>query len=136
VTTDIEAKVDAYIRSIDQADAELAATVWATTADISFIHPQGHERGWDEIAANLYGATLGETFSNRTLRRNGALAIRNYGDVAVAELDWDFRAVRRDNRETLHATGRESQVFIRQGYQDWRLVHVHSSGPPSAGRGV
>jgi len=49
-TAQLTAKVDTYLRSIDLADIELAATVWDTTSQVSFIHPRGYERGWEEIA--------------------------------------------------------------------------------------
>src|SRR5690242_5081669 len=35
-----------YAKSVDDADTTLAAKVWSNSADVSFIHPRGHERGW------------------------------------------------------------------------------------------
>ncbi|VEB59615.1 membrane protein [Salmonella enterica subsp. enterica] len=79
----------------------------------SFIHPRGHERGWSQIAENFYGTTMGKTFSKRTLKLDAPPAIHVYGNAAVAEFDWHFTAVRRDNGQTQHTTGRESQVWAK-----------------------
>jgi hypothetical protein len=40
-------KVATYLRSVEHADTELASTLWATSPEVSFIHPRGHERGWE-----------------------------------------------------------------------------------------
>jgi hypothetical protein len=68
---------------------------------------------------------MGETFTKRTLKIVGDPSIRFYGDAAIAELDWDFVGIRRDNGEPLHTTGRESQVYSNLTGKGWRLVQVH-----------
>lgn len=35
-------------RSVDEADTALAAQVWLDSPDVSFIHPLGHEHGFDQ----------------------------------------------------------------------------------------
>ncbi|MCT6975216.1 DUF3225 domain-containing protein, partial [Salmonella enterica subsp. enterica serovar Yoruba] len=97
--------------------------------ETSFIHPRCHERGWSQIAENFYGTTMGKTFSKRTLKLDAPPAIHVYGNAAVAEFDWHFTAVRRDNGQTQHTTGRESQVWAKIPNTGWRIVHVHYSGP-------
>jgi len=136
-TKKISELIDEYIESINAADPALGARVWATTPDVSFIHPRGTERGWDEVVANFYGTTMGASFTKRTLRRVGDIGVSLYGDAAVARFEWDFVALRRDTGERLHTTGRETQVFVRVIEKGWRLVHVHYSGPPvtAAGQG-
>lgn len=131
----IAARVASYIESINAADPALGATIWATTPAVSFIRPRGTERGWNEIAANFYETTMGATFAKRTLRLVSELRISINGDAAVVDFEWDFVAVRRDNGETLHTTGRESQVFSHIGEKGWRLIHVHYSGTPVTGTG-
>jgi hypothetical protein len=42
-------KLATYLRSVEHADAELASTLWATSPEVSFIHPRGHERGWEQV---------------------------------------------------------------------------------------
>jgi hypothetical protein len=38
-----------YTAALDAADVDLALQVWRTAADVSFIHPAGHARGWEEV---------------------------------------------------------------------------------------
>ena len=103
-----------------------------------FISPVGHDRGWDQIADDIYVKLMGQTFSKRHLTAKAEPVIHVYGDAAVAEFDWDFVATLRSNGSQVHTTGRESQVYIRFPDKGWRLVHVHYSGPavppPSSGR--
>jgi len=127
--------VDTYVQSIVDADVKLGATVWSPTPDVSFIEPRGSEKGWEQIAAVFYGKTMGETFTKRTLRIVGDANIQVYGNAAVVEFNWDFVAVLRTSGQTIHTTGRESQVYVNLPNQGWRLVHVHYSGPPIGGPG-
>ena len=64
-TQEIRRLVDTYMQSVDDADPKLGATVWSPTADVTFIEPLGHERGWDEIARVVYGKLMGQTFRDR-----------------------------------------------------------------------
>jgi len=132
----IRSLVDRYMQSIDDADTTLGATVWSPTPDVTFIEPQGHERGWNEIASVVYDKLMGQTFLKRTLKNVSEVSIHVYGDAAVVEFDWDFVAVlRSDGKTVVHTTGRESQVYINLSGKGWRLVHVHYSGPPVTGPG-
>src|SRR6202035_3147960 len=90
VRTQIRALIDGYTQSIDAADPEMGAKVWLTTAEASFIHPLGEESGWDQIAADVYGKLMGQTFSKRSLKPAGEPTIHVFGDTAVAEFHWDF----------------------------------------------
>lgn len=128
--------VDAYFRSVMKLDLDLASSVWLTSPRISFIHPRGHERGWDEIKENFYEKTMRAHFSKRTLKAITPIEVRRFAsDTAVVEFDWDFVAKRADNGELLHTTGRESQVYTKLADLGWRLVHVHYSGPPTTAAG-
>jgi hypothetical protein len=128
--------VEDYFRSVIDLDLDLASSGWLTSPDVSFIHPRGHERGWDEVVRNFYRATMGAHFSERSLKPVGPVNIRQFGpEAAVAEFDWEFVANRADNGELLHTTGRESQVFAKLPELGWRLVHVHYSGPAIGGAG-
>jgi hypothetical protein len=128
--------VDSYFRSVMHLDLDLASSVWLTSSDVSFIHPRGHERGWDEIKRNFYEATMGAHFSERTLKPVGRVKIRQFApDAAIAEFDWDFVGKRADNGALLHTSGRESQMFAKIPEFGWRLVHVHYSGPPTTATG-
>ncbi|MGD0737242.1 MAG: nuclear transport factor 2 family protein [Terracidiphilus sp.] len=131
----IRATVDRYMQSIDDADIKLGATVWSPTPDVTFINPLGHEHGWDEIASEVYGKLMGQTFTRRTLKNVGDVNIRVYGDAAVVEFDWDFVAIMRSDGSTIHTTGRESQTYVNLPGSGWKLVHVHYSGPAVSGPG-
>jgi len=135
---EIRRDIDTYMRSIDANDPNLGASVWLTTPDASFINPVGHERGWNQIADEVYLKLMGGTFSKRTLTAQAEPVIHVYGDAAVAEFDWDFVATLRSTGNPVHTTGRESQFYVKFPDKGWRLVHVHYSGPalapPSNGR--
>lgn len=108
VKQEITEGINRYLYSIDKADPTLGKQLFYVSPETSFIHPRGHERGWSQIAENFYGTTMGKTFSKRTLKLDAPPAIHVYGNAAVAEFDWHFTAVRRDNGQTQHTTGRES----------------------------
>ncbi len=114
VKQEITEGINRYLYSIDKADPTLGKQLFYVSPETSFIHPRGHERGWSQIAENFYGTTMGKTFSKRTLKLDAPPAIHVYGNAAVAEFDWHFTAVRRDNGQTQHTTGRESQVWARR----------------------
>ena len=124
--------MDVYMRAVDDADPKLAATVFLTTEDASFINPVGHERGWKQIADEVFVKLMGQTFATRKLTASAEPVIQVFGDAAVAEFDWDFVATLRSNGSPVHTTGRESQFYVRFPDQGWKLVHVHYSGPAVA----
>lgn len=130
--------LDTYMQAVDAADPAIAAKVFLTTPDVSFINPVGHERGWEQIADEVFVKLMGQTFSKRSLKAATEPVIHVYGDAAVLEFDWDFVATLRSNGSPVHTTGRESQFYVRFPDKGWRLVHVHYSGPalapPSNGR--
>ncbi len=123
--------IDAYAKSVSAADTTLAATIWAQTPGISFIHPRGHEHGWEAIKVNVYEQLMGQTFSERKLLVKD-LTIHCYGDTAWAEFYWDFAAKLRKDGAPLTTHGRETQIYRKLG-DTWRLVHVHYSGMPVPG---
>jgi hypothetical protein len=121
--------MDVYMQAVDEADPKLAATVFLNSKETSFINPVGHERGWNQIADEMFVKLMGQTFSKRHLTASAEPVIHVYGDAAVAEFDWDFVATLRSNGSTVHTTGRESQFYVRFPDKGWKLVHVHYSGP-------
>lgn len=126
----VRAVVDRYVLSINTADVALARTVWADRDDISFIHPLGHELGWDQIKTNFYQKVMGDLFSARTLTIK-KLAIKPYGESAVAEFYWEFNAAFRKDGMALKTLGRETQVLFKDRTGAWKLAHVHYSGMPT-----
>lgn len=131
---EVSRRLKQYLETIDDCEIEAIEDLWLPSPDVSFIHPRGHERGFDEVARNFYGETMGATFVKRTLSIVGEPAIHLFGTTfAVVEFDWDFVATRRANGAELHSTGRESHVYGHVDDHGWRLLHVHYSGPAVTG---
>jgi Xaa-Pro aminopeptidase len=128
---DIRSLIEKYAKSVDGADTNLAAQVWLDSPDVSFIHPLGHEHGFEQIKQNVYTRLMGETFSERKLSVHD-VSIHVFGDAARAEFYWDFAAKFRKDGSPLTTHGRETQLYQREQGR-WRLVHVHYSGMPVTG---
>jgi len=124
----IRGLIDKYLRSVEGADTTLAAEVWLDSPDVSFIHPVGHERGFEQIKQNVYTRLMGGMFSERKLSVHD-VAIHVFGNSGWAEFYWDFAAKLRKDGTPVNTHGRETQLYRRiQGR--WWLVHVHYSGMP------
>jgi uncharacterized protein (TIGR02246 family) len=128
---EITSLVTRYAQSIDAADTKRGADIWENTEDVSFIHPLGHEHGWEAVKSNVYEKLMGQTFSDRKLSVRDVV-VHAYGDAAWAEFYWEFVAKFRKDGTPLTTRGRESQVY-RKTDGRWRLVHVHYSGMPVTG---
>ncbi len=124
----IEGIIRKYAKSVDEADTKLASEIWSQTGDVSFIHPGGHEHGWEEIKKNIYEKAMRDTFFERNLEVNN-VSMHIYRDAAWAEFHWVFLAKFRSNGSPLRTEGRETQVY-RKTDRGWFLVHVHYSGMP------
>src|SRR6266446_482979 len=127
--TVIRSLIEKYAKSIDGADTVLAAEVWLDAPDVSFIHPLGHEHGFEQIKQNVYTHLMGDTFSERKLMVHD-VSVHVYGDTAWAEFYWDFAAKFRRDGSPLTTHGRETQLYQKEQGR-WRLVHVHYSGMPT-----
>ena len=127
----IEQVLEDYFTSINDADTSLAASFWLTSPEVSFIHPRGHEKGWEEIKSGIY-EMFGTRFSTRDLKGFDE-NIQIFGDMAVVEFYWIFDAVFiGDNPVPMQSRGRETQVMKKVG-DIWKIVHVHYSGMPATG---
>jgi ketosteroid isomerase-like protein len=126
---EIRLLIAAYARSIDAADPKLAGEIWSSSPDVSFIHPQGHEHGLDQVRQNLYTRLMGGMFSERKLTPK-QISVHAYSDSAWAEFYWDFAAKLKTDGSAVQTHGRETQIYRREQGR-WRLVHVHYSGLPA-----
>jgi len=115
----------------DNVDTNLASQIWSNEGDISFIHPRGHECGWEQIKTNFYEKTMRDPFSERKLNIHDVV-VHVLKDVAWVEFYWDFTAKFRSDGSTLTTSGRESQVY-KKSERGWSLVHAHYSGMPVSG---
>jgi Xaa-Pro aminopeptidase len=127
---EIKGLIAKYAESVDGADTDLASQVWWNSPEASFIHPLGHEHGFEQIKQDVYKRLMGETFSERKLSFHD-VEVQVLGDAAVAEFYWDFAAKLRKDGSPAATHGRETQVY-RRTPDGWRLVHVHYSGMPVA----
>lgn len=122
-----------YKRSINEADTVLAKTIWHTSSDVSFIHPRGHEKGWEGIKKGIY-EMFGTMFTARDLKSYDE-RITFYGDMAILEFYWVFDAILAgENSLPIQTKGRETQV-LKKFDDTWRIVHIHYSGMPETGEG-
>jgi ketosteroid isomerase-like protein len=125
---EIRRLIGKYATSVDQADTELASQVWLDSPDVTFIHPVGHEHGFEQIKQNVYKRLMGDTFSERQLTVHD-VSVHVYRDAAWAEFYWDFVAKYRKDGSLVTTHGRETQIYWKIEGR-WRLVHVHYSGMP------
>ena len=115
--------------NVEPVDIDLASQVWSNSPDVTFIHPLGHEHGWDEVKRNFYQNTMEALFSERKLTTHD-INVHVYGDSAWAEFYWHFIAKLRKGGSTVEANGRETQIYRKIDPNRWVLVHVHYSGMP------
>jgi ketosteroid isomerase-like protein len=120
----IRQQIAKYTAALDAADVNLAAQVWRTSEDVSFIHPAGHAHGWEEVKG-IYNF-FGSFFSERKLTVRDVVIHVN-GDTAWAEFYWRFVAKSKDG-SPIQTDGRETQIYEKSANR-WQLVHVHYSGP-------
>lgn len=128
---DVQAATDAvrqqiakYAAALDAANIDLASQVWLTSSDVSFINPEGHQRGWEEVK-EVY-QFFGSAFSERKLTVRD-VSVHVNRDSAWAEFYWHFSAKQRNDGSVIQTDGRETQVYRKIGNR-WLLVHVHYSG--------
>jgi ketosteroid isomerase-like protein len=125
----IQGTIARYAKSVDDADTTLAREIWWDSPEVSFIHPLGHEHGFEQIKRNIYERLMGETFSERQLTPRD-ITIHVFGDAAWAEFYWDFTAKFRKDGRSITTHGRETQIY-RKIEGRWRITHVHYSGMPT-----
>lgn len=126
----IERLIADYAKSVSAVDTNLAARVWSQSTDVSFIHPLGHEHGFEQIKQNVYLRIMGGMFSERLLTVKD-VKIQVYGETAWAEFYWDFAARMKSDGSAANTKGRETQIYRKEN-GGWRLVHAHYSAMPGA----
>ena len=129
-TESIRRLIAKYAESVDKADTTLASQIWLNSPDVTFIHPLGHEHGFEQIKRNVYEGLMGSNFSERKLSPHD-ISVHVYGDSAWSEFYWDFVAKFKKDGSIVTTHGRETQVYHKEP-DGWRLVHVHYSGMPVA----
>lgn len=129
----IKTLLETYKNSINQADTTLGKKIFVTTPELTFIHPRGHEKGWEGIKKGIYGM-FGSMFSKRDLKSNDENIII-YRDMAILEFYWVFDATFAGEKPApLQTKGRETQV-LKKIKGEWKIVHIHYSSMPVTGEG-
>src|SRR5436309_2553850 len=61
-TEAIRLQIGKYTAALDTADTNLASQVWLTSPEVSFIHPAGHQHGWEEVKGfyTFFGSSFSE----------------------------------------------------------------------------
>ena len=121
----IQQQIAKYTAALDAADIDLASQVWRTSAEVSFIHPAGHARGWEQVKG-IY-KFFAASFSERKLTLRD-VSVHVNGETAWAEFYWHFAAKQTKDGSAVQTDGRETQIYEKAGNR-WQLVHVHYSGP-------
>jgi len=131
---EIKGIISKYAQAVndDNVDTNLASRIWSNEADVSFIHPRGHEHGWEQIKTNFYEKTMRDNFSERKLDIHD-IVVHAHKDWAWVEFYWDFAAKLRSDGSAITTKGRESEVY-EKSERGWKLVHVHYSGMPVTGK--
>ncbi len=131
-TAEIAALLATYARATNTLDLELAEEIWSQDPRVSFIHPRGHQRGWEEIRENFYlGAMGGLPTRHLTI---GDFEIHPLtDDTAWSDFYWTFEASLPDGTP-INSAGRETQIYRRENGV-WQIHHVHYSGMPTQEEG-
>ena len=128
--TDLHQLVENYAKAVNDMDLDLAERIWSQTKPISFIHPRGHNTGWEKIRDNFYVGTMGN-FSKRSLQPRDISVNVVDENNAWGEFYWTFDATFNDGMD-ITTDGRETQVWCHEA-DCWKILHVHYSAMPVTG---
>lgn len=128
----IEILLENYATSINNGDLDLADKLFLQNKNTSFIHPRGHEVGFDNVKEVFYVKTMINRFSKRDLRIHNIKINLLTDNTAVVEFYWDFYATFREDNTDIITNGRESQTLIKVNNK-WKIAHVHYSNMPVTG---
>lgn len=101
---DIRQVISRYAASVDAADIKLAAQVWETSPEVTFIHPLGEAHGWTEVQGFLTDV-MGAMFTDRKLVSRD-IKVHVYDDAAWAEFNWHFAVTHRKDGAAVQTDGR------------------------------
>ena len=123
---EIEAVLDLYVQSVNDADYDLLRGIWVPSDEISYVNPVERLQSSEELEG-FWQAFITDTFSERDLRISNVSIHAAGREAAWAVFDWEFNATMTDG-QPFNTTGWETQ-FYRLTDQGWRIEHVHYSTP-------
>ena len=116
---DVLAANEAFYRAFNQRDMELMSALWASTDDVTCIHPGWNALEGRERVLDSWRSILGNP--NQTRIVTGGATVTFQGDVAIVLC-----------RELVGGSPLiATNVFVRE-IEDWKLLH-HQSGPVAGG---
>ena len=122
--------VETYTSTVATLDMEKIQPIWSTSDTTSFIHPRGHQVGWENIRQFFYMETMGRLAKRELTYHNLNIRLID-ANSALGDFYWDFEATMKDGTEITSA-GRETQIWQKIDGM-WKIVHVHYSGMPVTG---
>ena len=125
--SEIEAVLDLYVQSVNEADYDLLREIWVQSDAISYVNPFDRLQSSEELEG-FWQTFLEDSFSERDLRRKNVSIHVTGSEVAWAVFDWEFDATASDG-QAFSTTGWETQ-FYRLTDHGWRIEHIHYSSPP------
>ncbi len=125
--TEIEAVIDLYVQSVNDADYDLLREIWLPSDEISYVNPVERLQSSEQLEA-FWQAFITDSFSERDLRPSNVSIHAAGSEAAWAVFDWEFDATTADG-QPFNTTGWETQ-FYRLTDQGWRIEHIHYSTPP------
>ena len=123
---EIEAVLNLYVQSVNEADYDLLRDIWVPSDDISYVSPFDRLQSSEQLEG-FWQVFITDNFSERDLRLSDIALHVAGNEAAWAVFDWDFDATTSDG-QPFSSTGWETQ-FYQLTDQGWRIEHIHYSMP-------
>ncbi len=124
---EIEAVLNQYVQSVNEADYDLLREIWVASDEISYVNPSERLQTSEQLEG-FWQAFMTDSFSERELRPSNVSIHAAGSEAAWAVFDWEFDAITSDG-QPFNTTGWETQ-FYRLTHQRWRIEHIHYSIRP------
>ena len=125
----IEEAVRFYVKSVVNADVNLANSIWQDSPKTTMIHPRGEDFGWDSIRQHFYIDRLQKLYAERNFTIEN-LDIQTYSKHAVVTFSWHLTGKLRSDGTEVEHHGRSSQIYRHRSTGRWEIIHAHVSGMP------
>ena len=93
--TEIEAVIDLYVQSVNDADYDLLREIWVPSDEISYVNPLERLQSSEQLEG-FWQAFITDSFSERDLRPSNVSIHAAGSEAAWAVFDWEFDATTAD----------------------------------------